>query len=164
MGGRRDDPITDVILELNRRGPATVELVVETGVDPVTPRLSGRNEGTSAESGGHPRRLELLARRSLRVSVISGSTMVTPSELTDGLVQLRVLGVSDEEAWKAGEDIEQIRWFEAPGPAPMANIVGAINNWRSEWEQSGSLRHFEIWTGDVEHAVQSRRTDFPTDA
>jgi hypothetical protein len=32
-------------------------VVVETGVDPVTPRFSGRNEGISAESGGNPRRL-----------------------------------------------------------------------------------------------------------
>ena len=74
--------------------------------------------------------------------------MVTPPELTDGVVQLRVLEASDAEAWKAGEDIEQIRWFEAPGPAPMANIVDAINNWRSEWEQSGSRRHFGIWTDE----------------
>lgn len=35
------------------------------------------------------------------------------AELADGVVQLRVLEVSDAEVWKGGEDIEQIKWFEA---------------------------------------------------
>ena len=47
---------------------------------------------------------------------------------------LRVLDVSDAGAWKAGEDPEQICWFEAPGLAPLENIIAAINNWRARWE------------------------------
>jgi len=73
---------------------------------------------------------------------------MTAPVLTDGVVVLRVLDVSDAGAWQAGEDAEQIRWFEAPGPAPLENIIAAINNWRAEWERNGARRHFGIWTGN----------------
>ena len=66
----------------------------------------------------------------------------------DGFV-LRVLELTDASAWKAGEDPEQIRWFEAPGPAPMENIVRAIEGWRSGWATAGPVRHWGIWTDHV---------------
>jgi RimJ/RimL family protein N-acetyltransferase len=68
--------------------------------------------------------------------------------LTDDGVVLRVLEPSDAGAWKAGEDSEQIRWFEAPGPAPMANIRAAITRWRAGWEDGGAVRHWGIWVDD----------------
>ena len=61
---------------------------------------------------------------------------------------LRVLEVSDAEVWKLGEDAEQLRWFEAPGPAPIKNIVAAIENWRSGWANNGPVRQWGIWLGD----------------
>lgn len=62
----------------------------------------------------------------------------------DGFV-LRALEPSDAAAWKAGEDPEQIRWFEAPGPAPMENIVAAIRGWQAGWEEDGPVRQWGIW-------------------
>ena len=66
----------------------------------------------------------------------------------DGFV-LRVLEVADAEAWKAGEDQEQIRWFEAPGPAPMENVVRSIEAWRDGWARGGSVRQWGIWSEAV---------------
>ena len=62
--------------------------------------------------------------------------------------ELRVLRHVDAEVWKAGEDPEQIRWFEAPGPSPIENIVAAIDGWRSNWSANGPVRHWGIWTDD----------------
>ena len=66
----------------------------------------------------------------------------------DGFV-LRVLVLTDADSWKAGEDPEQMRWFEAPGPAPMENIVRAIRAWRAWWAEDGPIRHWGIWADDV---------------
>jgi len=41
---------------------------------------------------------------------------------------------------KAGEDEEQRRWFEFPGPAPMSNVVKAIRNLREQWATDGPMR------------------------
>src|SRR5205085_9595886 len=43
---------------------------------------------------------------------------------------------------------EQIRWFEAPGPAPIENIKNAIGRWRAGWQEDGPIRHWGIWVGD----------------
>jgi hypothetical protein len=48
-----------------------------------------------------------------------------PALVGDGFV-LGVLKPSDADPWKAGEDLEQMRWSAAPGPAPVENIVNAI--------------------------------------
>ena len=66
-------------------------------------------------------------------------------ELRDELVTLRVLTLDDAGAWKAGEDDEQRRWFEMPGPAPMANVIRAIEQWRSGWAEDGDVRHWGVW-------------------
>jgi RimJ/RimL family protein N-acetyltransferase len=64
--------------------------------------------------------------------------------LSDGVVVLRVLRPDDVAAWKAGEDAEQIRWFEATGPAPLENISVAIGAWRGSWRDDGDVRHWGI--------------------
>ena len=68
--------------------------------------------------------------------------------LDDGVVTLRVLRTDDAEQWKAGEDDEQRRWFEMPGPAPMQNVLRAIDNWRLGWRDEGPVRHWGIWLDD----------------
>ena len=74
----------------------------------------------------------------------------------DGFV-LKMLELSDAPAWKAGEDPEQIRWFEAPGPAPMENVVQAITRWRAGWDDDGPLRHWGIWVdGQLAGGVELR--------
>ena len=49
--------------------------------------------------------------------------------LGDDVVRLRPLSLDDVDEWMAGEDEEQIRVFEFPGPAPRANVVAAIEGW-----------------------------------
>jgi len=66
--------------------------------------------------------------------------------LSGCLCYLRVLTVADAETWHAGEDVEQRRWFEFPGPAPFENVVKAITNWRDSWKIEGPVRQWGIWT------------------
>jgi len=64
-------------------------------------------------------------------------------------VTLRVLTMADVDAWHAGDDVEQQRWFEAPGPAPRENVVRHISESREAWATSGNKRLWGIWLGDV---------------
>ena len=82
--------------------------------------------------------------------------------LTGAGFELRVLGLDDAASWKAGEDDEQRRWFEMPGPAPMENVVDAIERWRDGWRTDGATRHWGIWVdgalaGGVEVRVRDDR-------
>jgi RimJ/RimL family protein N-acetyltransferase len=74
--------------------------------------------------------------------------MTTAPVLFDDGVELRTLVLADAEAWKAGEDDEQIRWFEAPGPAPIENVIAAIRRWQAGWADDGPVRHWGIWRDD----------------
>jgi RimJ/RimL family protein N-acetyltransferase len=67
--------------------------------------------------------------------------------LTGGGLVLRVLRSDDAVGWKAGEDEEQRRWFAMPGPAPIANVVAAVERWRANWRDDGPVRHWGIWIG-----------------
>jgi RimJ/RimL family protein N-acetyltransferase len=69
-------------------------------------------------------------------------------ELRDGVILLRPLRTEDAEAHKAGEDEEQIRAFEFPGPASMDNVVAAIDRWQESWRTGGEARNFGIWLAD----------------
>jgi len=78
--------------------------------------------------------------------------------LEDGTVVLRVLRPDDVAAWKQGEDDEQIRWFEAPGPAPLENIAAAIDAWRASWRTDDAVRHWGIeLEGELVGGVELRR-------
>jgi RimJ/RimL family protein N-acetyltransferase len=59
-------------------------------------------------------------------------------------IRLRPVVLDEAEEWLAGEDDEQIRWFEAPGPAPLSNVVRAITEWQASWEVHGGIRHWGI--------------------
>jgi RimJ/RimL family protein N-acetyltransferase len=65
-------------------------------------------------------------------------------ELTDGVVRLRGVTPDDVDGWMAGEDEEQTRWFEFPGPAPRENVEQAIRGWASSWETGGFVRQWGI--------------------
>ncbi|MEV6412003.1 GNAT family protein [Kribbella sp. NPDC051718] len=69
--------------------------------------------------------------------------------LTGQRVTLRVLTMDDVDAWLSGDDEEQQRWFEAPGPAPRENVVRLVEESRNAWATSGPKRHWAIWMGDV---------------
>ena len=74
--------------------------------------------------------------------------MATAPVLVDDGLELRPLVLGDAATWKAGEDEEQIRWFEAPGPAPIENVIAAIRRWRAGWADDGPVRHWGIWSDD----------------
>ena len=74
--------------------------------------------------------------------------MTTAPVLVDDGFELRALVLADAEAWKAGEDDEQIRWFEAPGPAPIENVIAAARRWQAGWADDGPVRHWGIWRDD----------------
>lgn len=60
-------------------------------------------------------------------------------------VTLRVLTMADINSWHTGEDVEQRRWFEAPGPSPRENVAKHICAVREDWASSGRRRHWGIW-------------------
>ena len=67
--------------------------------------------------------------------------------LGDEAIRLRPLDRKDVDEWMAGEDDEQIRWFEFPGPAPRENVVRAIEGWISSWRSNGPVRHWAACDG-----------------
>jgi RimJ/RimL family protein N-acetyltransferase len=80
-------------------------------------------------------------------------------ELTDGVVRLRPLNLDDVEEWMAGEDGEQIRWFEFPGPAARRNVIEAIERWRQSWLTTGPVRNWavcDVVTGRILGGVEIR--------
>lgn len=64
--------------------------------------------------------------------------------LSDGAVSLRPLSLDDVDEWMAGEDEEQIRWFEFPGPAPRESVVRAIEAWTASWRTGGPVRQWAV--------------------
>ena len=65
-------------------------------------------------------------------------------EPSDGVVLLRRLSMDDVDAWLAGEDDEQIRWFGFPGPATRAHVERAIAAWQESWASEGAIRHWGV--------------------
>jgi RimJ/RimL family protein N-acetyltransferase len=61
---------------------------------------------------------------------------------------LRVLRPDDASGWRAGDDEEQRRWFEFPGPAPLENVIGAIAAWRDGWRNGGPVFQWGLWVED----------------
>lgn len=50
----------------------------------------------------------------------------------------------EAEAWLAGEDEEQIRWFDAPRAAELPDVLRAIDEWQASWRDMGPVRHWGI--------------------
>lgn len=76
-------------------------------------------------------------------------------DLRDGDLTLRPLRPEDAEAHKAGEDDEQIRAFEFPGPASIEQVIAAIDRWQESWRTGGPVRNFGIWLSDSPLAGQA---------
>ena len=53
--------------------------------------------------------------------------------LTDGVVVLKPLARDDASEWLAGEDDEQLRWFEAPRPAELSDVEEFISSCQESW-------------------------------
>lgn len=57
---------------------------------------------------------------------------------------LRPLVMADAEEWLAGEDEEQMRWFEFPRPAEPKDVQRFINETTESWRALGNHRHRAI--------------------
>jgi RimJ/RimL family protein N-acetyltransferase len=64
--------------------------------------------------------------------------------LSDDVVVLRQLVPDDVDDWMAGDDAEQVHWFEFPGPAPRGDVERAIGAWSESWPLDGPIRHWAI--------------------
>ena len=63
-------------------------------------------------------------------------------------MRLQVLELSDATAWLAGEDEEQLKWFQMPA-ASLQDVERAIEGWQAGWRDGGSIRHWGIWVDDA---------------
>jgi RimJ/RimL family protein N-acetyltransferase len=78
---------------------------------------------------------------------------------SDGVVVLRPLGLDDVDEWLAGEDDEQIRWFEFARPAVRDDVVHAIERWSGSWRALGPVRNWGVCdarTGRILGGVEVR--------
>lgn len=64
-------------------------------------------------------------------------------ELVGASVVLRGLRDDDVDAWLAGEDDEQVRWFEARR-SRREDVERAIREWQASWATDGSVRQWAI--------------------
>jgi len=64
--------------------------------------------------------------------------------LGDSDYELRQLILDDVDEWLAGEDDEQVRWFEFPHGAERADVVRAIERWSASWDAGGPAYQWAI--------------------
>jgi ribosomal-protein-alanine N-acetyltransferase len=65
-------------------------------------------------------------------------------DLADELIVLSPLGPGDADAWLAGQDEEQIRWFEFPRYAEMEDVQRFISETRESWRNSSGHWYWGI--------------------
>jgi RimJ/RimL family protein N-acetyltransferase len=63
---------------------------------------------------------------------------------SDDVVVLRPLSLDDVDEWLAGQDDEQIRWFEFPRTAVRDDVVRAIERWTESWRTLGPVRNWAV--------------------
>ncbi len=81
-------------------------------------------------------------------------------DLSDDEITLRRLTLADVDEWLAGEDAEQIRWFEFPGPATRLHVERAIVGWQESWASNGPVRQWGACrrvTGAIAGGVELRQ-------
>jgi hypothetical protein len=64
--------------------------------------------------------------------------------IDDELVRLPPLDLGDVDEWMAGEDAEQIRWFDFPGSATRHDVIDAIRKWMQSRRTRGPVRHWAV--------------------
>lgn len=64
--------------------------------------------------------------------------------VTDGVVMLKPLVTDDAPEWLAGEDEEQLRWFQAPRPSQLSDVQQFVTSCQESWRSLGSHRHWAI--------------------
>ena len=57
---------------------------------------------------------------------------------------LKPLDADDAREWLAGEDTEQLRWFESPHPAQLTDVENFIVSCQESWRIMGDHRHWGI--------------------
>jgi len=57
---------------------------------------------------------------------------------------LKPLALDDAPEWLAGEDDEQLRWFQAPRPAQLSDVEQFIVSCQESWRSMDSHRHWAI--------------------
>ena len=68
--------------------------------------------------------------------------------LTGSGLVLRLAALTDAEAWLAGEDDEQRRWFGFSHASTLADATDAIRRWQLSWQIDGPVRHWAIRGSD----------------
>jgi len=64
--------------------------------------------------------------------------------LTGESIRLVPVVLGEAEEWLAGEDQEQVRWFDAPRTAELPDVIRAIDQWQASWREMGPIRHWGI--------------------
>jgi RimJ/RimL family protein N-acetyltransferase len=64
--------------------------------------------------------------------------------LTDGVFVLKPLVAGEASEWLAGEDDEQIRWFEALRSSRLSDVQRFIAECQESWSTMGTYRHWGI--------------------
>jgi RimJ/RimL family protein N-acetyltransferase len=75
-------------------------------------------------------------------------TVTGRTVLTGRRCALRRLTTADADAWLAGEDAEQRRWFEAPRPATRDDVVRYLGEIEAAWAAGGPKLHWGIWRAE----------------
>jgi RimJ/RimL family protein N-acetyltransferase len=70
--------------------------------------------------------------------------LVANQIVTDGVVVLIPLATDDAPEWLAGEDEEQLRWFQAPRPSQLSDVQQFVTSCQESWRSLGSHRHWAI--------------------
>src|SRR5712691_5939353 len=68
----------------------------------------------------------------------------TEPRLTDSVVLLRPLLMSDAAEHLVGEDDEQRRWFESPRHGRLDDVIAFVQRSQASWRAGGPLRNFAI--------------------
>jgi RimJ/RimL family protein N-acetyltransferase len=66
------------------------------------------------------------------------------NELSDGVLVLSPLVLDDAREWLAGQDEEQIRWFEFPRPAELSDVQRFIGGTMESWRTPNGHWHWGI--------------------
>ena len=82
------------------------------------------------------------------------------SDASDEVICLRRLTFDDVDEWLAGEDAEQIKRFQFPRAATLADVERAITRWSESWRNNEPVRQWGVCvrsSGALAGGVELRR-------